>query len=155
MNIIIQECDRILRDYDSLLKRHLYLRERVTTIQAKLLEASPENGQALAKQVQDKLNTLEQRIQALQNDPWLDQLFSSAENDQQVEEIKRYMQRWGKSSYESVAHCIVDHADRHDFSKNKLRYLRKGANFNKKRAKRVFPELGVVRWNKGNEYMIE
>lgn len=106
--------------------------------------------------MQSKLDTIHERIKTLQSDPWLDQLFSCAQNEQQVEEIKRLMHRWAKSSYDSIAHCIVDHADRHGFSGNELKYLRKAGHFRKKRAKKAYPELGVVRWNKGNnEYLIE
>ena len=156
MKTIIQECQHLLSDYASILKRHLYLRERLISIQAKILNASPESHEAIVKQERDNLDATRQRIQELQNDLWQDQLFSAASNEQQEKEIKRLMQNWGKSSYDSVAHCIVDHANRHGFANNKLRYLRKAANFNKKRAKKAYPDPGAVRWNKGNnEYLIE
>lgn len=156
MSTVEKRCERFLKDYSELLGRHLYLKERLTSIQAKLFSVPPENYKGIAKREQSKLDTIDQRIKTLQSDPSLDQLFSCAQNEQQVEEITRLMQRWGKSSYDSIAHCIVDHANRHGFSGDELTYLRKAGHFRKKRARKAYPELGVVRWNKGNnEYLIE
>ena len=154
-----EKCEHLLNDYSELLERHLYLKESLTRIHTKIYSLSTEpapNHEAIAKQEQSKLDIIHERIKTLLNDPWLDQLFSHAQNEQQVEEIKRLMRRWAKSSYDSIAHCIVDHASRHGFSRNELKYLRKAGHFSKKRARKAYPELGVVRWNKGNnEYLIE
>ena len=108
-------------------QRHLYLRERLMSIQTKIINASPSSYEAIVKQERENFDATRQRIQELQNDLWQDQLFSAAQNEQQEKEIKKLMQNWGKSSYDSVAHCIVDHANRHGFAKNKLKYLRKAA----------------------------
>lgn len=78
MNTIIQECKRLLTDYASILKRHLYLRERLMSIQTKIINASPSSYEAIVKQERDNFDATRQRIQELQNDLWQDQLFSAA-----------------------------------------------------------------------------
>ena len=70
-------------------------------------------------------------------------------------EIKQLMENWEKATYPSLANSIVDHADRHNFRGNYLKYLRKADNFNKKRAKRKILPNSTYRWNKGNEFIIE
>lgn len=76
-------------------------------------------------------------------------------SDQDITEIKTLMQNWDQATYPSLAHSIVDHANRHGFKGKYLKYLRKSVNFNKKGStkKRLFN--GAVRWNKGTEFLIE
>jgi hypothetical protein len=66
------------------------------------------------------------------------------------------MAAWDASTYMSVAQSILDHAARKEF--DRLKYLRKAHNFNKKGATRV-PKTGYRRdasavYRKGNEYLI-
>lgn len=146
----LKRCQRLRERYTDLLARHQYLTEQLANIQDKITSSPAESHD------QELLDAIEQRLQALQNDPWLDKLFSVAQNEAQVKEIERLMQRWGQANYESVSHCIVDHANRHHYPGNYLRYLRKAASFNKKRARKSSPAPRVLRWNKGNdEYLIE
>jgi hypothetical protein len=145
---------RLLIAHNALLRRHRYLSEQLTSIQTKIIEAPP--AWALDPQLNAQLDATSQRIQALQNDKWLDELFSIAHNELQVQEIENLMDNWGQASYDSVAHCIVDHANRHGFPGEYLKYLRKADHFNKKRSKKRTPEPGVTRWKKhSGEYLIE
>lgn len=73
----------------------------------------------------------------------------------EIKEIKRLMSNWAQATYPSLAHSIVDHGNRHNFEHNYLKYLRKADNFNKKGAKRKILLKGAIRWNKGNEFIIE
>ncbi len=153
---ILKRCRRLLTDYANLLSRHEYLSFDLTSIEQKILSSPSDSRDTLIHQEQEQLNTIEQRLKALQNDPWLDKLFSVAQNKVEVEEIDNLMLRWGQANYKSVAHCIVDHANRHQYPGNYLKYLRKAANFKKKRARKSSPAPGVRRWNKSNdEYLIE
>lgn len=52
----------------------------------------------------------------------------------EIEEIKILMEGWAAATYTSIAHSIVDHAERHGFQGNYLKYLRKAHNFTKKGA---------------------
>lgn len=153
---ILKRCRRLLTDYAHLLSRHQYLSFDLTSTREKILSSPSESHDTLSYQEQEKLDGIEQRLKQLQNDPWLDKLFSVAQNEAQVEEIERLMLRWGQANYKSVAHCIVDHANRHQYPGNYLKYLRKAENFNKKRSRKSSPAPGVRRWNKFNdEYLIE
>lgn len=73
----------------------------------------------------------------------------------EVAEIKILMENWDKATYATLANSIVDHADRHDFEDNYLKYLRKAKNFNKKGARKKILSDGAVRWNKSDEFLIE
>jgi glutathione peroxidase-family protein len=75
--------------------------------------------------------------------------------ESEVAEIQALMTEWDLATYTSVAHSIVDHADRHGFRPDYLKYLRKAHNFNRKRAKQRVLSNGSVRWNKGSEFLIE
>ncbi|MGK7885348.1 MAG: hypothetical protein AB4057_12085 [Crocosphaera sp.] len=76
-------------------------------------------------------------------------------SEQEIEEIQMLMEKWDKATYPTLANSIVDHADRHNFQDNYLKYLRKAANFNKKGAKKTKLPNGTMRWNKGTEFIIE
>lgn len=155
-NSVLVRCQRLLTDHHTLLRRHRYLSERLTSIQTQIIEASRASHATLEAQVRAPLDAVEQRIKALQRDKWLDKLFSIAENECQVQQIEKLMDKWGQSSYDSVAHCIVDHANRHGFPGQYLKYLRKADNFNKKRSKKRNSEPRVIRWKKrSGEYLIE
>ena len=73
----------------------------------------------------------------------------------EVDEIQTLMATWDAATYTSIAHSIVDHADRHGFQTDYLRYLRKAKNFNKKGAKRKTLSDASTRWHKGTEFLIE
>jgi glutathione peroxidase-family protein len=84
-----------------------------------------------------------------------EQILFSGYTEAEITEIKKLMQNWDKATYPSLANSIVDHANRHNFSENYLKYLRKADNFNKKGAKRKILPNEAIRWNKGNEFIIE
>jgi hypothetical protein len=65
------------------------------------------------------------------------------------------MANWDKTTYPSLTQGVVDHANRHNFGDNYLKYLRKANNFNKKGAKRKILPNNAVRWNRENEFIIE
>lgn len=73
----------------------------------------------------------------------------------EIEEMQTLMEKWGKATYPTLAHSIVDHAERHGFRANYLKYLRKADNFTKKGAKKKQLPNGALRWNKGTEFLIE
>lgn len=65
------------------------------------------------------------------------------------------MQKWDQATYPTLANSIVDHADRHGYQDDYLKYLRKAANFNKKGARKTNLPNRALRWNKGTEFLIE
>ncbi|MGH2413748.1 MAG: hypothetical protein ACRDEA_08660 [Microcystaceae cyanobacterium] len=75
--------------------------------------------------------------------------------DTEIEEIKSLMEKWDKATYPTLANSIVDHADRHGFTGDYLKYLRKASNFNKKGARKKLLPNKAFRWNKGAEFLIE
>jgi hypothetical protein len=81
-------------------------------------------------------------------------LFSSYA-DAEIDEIRILMEDWNPATYTSIAHSIVDHAERHGFQGNYLRYLRKANNFNKRGSSKKQLSDGSTRWNKGFEFLIE
>lgn len=87
-------------------------------------------------------------------DPYEEILFEGY-TDAEIAEIKSIMEKWDKATYPTVANSIVDHADRHGFPGNYLKYLRKANNFNKKGARKKLLPNGAFRWNKGIEFLIE
>jgi hypothetical protein len=99
-------------------------------------------------------NNQGESAQSQPTDPHEEILFTGYTEDEIVE-IKILMKNWDKASYFTLANSIVDHADRHDFENNYLKYLRKANNFNKKGARKKILSDGAVRWNKGNEFLIE
>ncbi|MDJ0659556.1 MAG: hypothetical protein QNJ42_08695 [Crocosphaera sp.] len=84
-----------------------------------------------------------------------EQILLSGYTEQEIKEMQRLMKKWDKATYPTLANSIVDHADRHNFQDNYLKYLRKAANFNKKGAKKTKLLNGTLRWNKGTEFIIE
>jgi hypothetical protein len=84
-----------------------------------------------------------------------ERILFEGDTDAEADEIEALMAGWSLATYSSVAHSIVDHADRHGFMGNYLRYLRKAKNFNKKGAQRRYLSDGSIRWNKGDEFLIE
>lgn len=133
----------------------------MTSIQQKIEQAKPDSREAIAKRESGNLAAIADMIEELQKDKWLDQLFGAAKNEHDVSDIEKYMPKWGLGNpylqYKSPAHCIVNHADRHGFRGNYIKYLRKSVNFNKKRSRKKRIEPGVWRWNRmnSNEYLIE
>lgn len=87
-------------------------------------------------------------------DPYKQILFKGY-TDPEIIEIKNLMAKWDKATYPTLANSIVDHADRHGFTGNYLKYLRKADNFNKKGARKKLLPNGASRWNKGTEFIIE
>jgi hypothetical protein len=89
------------------------------------------------------------------NDPFLEKLCQNY-TQEEITEIKTYLSEWSAASYLSIAHNILDHAERKQIDPLKL--LRKAHNFNKKRANRI-PPLGYRQdqsavYRKNNEYLI-
>jgi hypothetical protein len=84
-----------------------------------------------------------------------EKILFSGYTEAEIAEIKRLMQRWDQATYPSLANSIVDHAQRHNFEGNYLTYLRKADNFSKKGAKKKILLNGAIRWNKGNQFIIE
>ena len=87
-------------------------------------------------------------------DPYQQILFQGY-NDLEVAEIQTLLQKWNKATYPTIANSIVDHANRHGFQEDYLKYLRKANNFNKKGARKTKLLNGALRWNKGTEFLIE
>lgn len=148
----LARCQRLSRDYREFLRRHRYLSEQLTSITNNL------QAHSIVLANTKLLDFIEQRLQELQNDEWLDKLFSAAQNESQVKEIETYMQKWGvgkpEQAFKSPAHCMVWHANKHGDG-NILRYLRKANKFNKRRAKVKIID-GAKRWRKKNrEFLIE
>lgn len=89
------------------------------------------------------------------NDHFLEQLCQKY-NNEEINEINIYLSEWSAASYLSIAHNILDHAQRKQIDPLKL--LRKAHNFNKKRAIRIpaqgyRPDQSAV-YRKNNEYLI-
>jgi hypothetical protein len=89
------------------------------------------------------------------NDPFLEKLCQNY-TEEEITEIKNYLSEWSVASYLSIAHNILDHAERKQIDPLKL--LRKAHNFNKKRANWI-PPLGYRQdqsavYRKKNEYLI-
>ena len=89
------------------------------------------------------------------NDPFLEKLCQNY-TEEEITEIKTYLSDWSAATYLSIAHNILDHADRKHIDPLKL--LRKAHNFNKKRATRIPPkdyrqDQSAV-YRKNNEYLI-
>jgi hypothetical protein len=84
-----------------------------------------------------------------------EQILFEGYTDAEADEIEALMVDWGLATYSSIAHSVVDHADRHRFLGDYLRYLRKAKNFNKKGARRKYLSDGSIRWNRGDEFLIE
>lgn len=82
------------------------------------------------------------------------ELFASY-NDLERAEIRALSETWDRATYPTVAASIVKHAQKHGFTGEYLRYLRKAANFNKKGARRKLLPENATRWNKGDEFLIE
>lgn len=87
-------------------------------------------------------------------DPYEEIIFGTY-TDAEIIEIQKLMQDWDRATYPTLANSIVDHADRHNFAGDYLRYLRKAANFSRKGARRKILPDGAIRWNRGNEFLIE
>lgn len=94
-------------------------------------------------------------LKALRADAYWNQLVEGY-TDVEVSEIEQHLLEWDAGTYRSVVHSVINHAERKQF--DRLRYLRKASNFNKKGAKRV-PKSGcrpdgTVAYRKGNEFLI-
>jgi hypothetical protein len=90
----------------------------------------------------------------LMTDPYELLLFQDY-TEAEIVEIQTLMTEWDRATYASIAHSIVDHAERHGFQPDYLKYLRKAHNFNRKRVKQRVLSDGSIRWNKGIEFLIE
>jgi len=91
----------------------------------------------------------------LENISFYEQILFRGYSQEEIKEIQDLMQNWERATYPTLAHSIVDHADRHGFKNDYLKYLRKSANFHKKGAKKKQLPNGTLRWNKGTEFLIE
>ena len=156
-NDILAKCQHLLAYYASVLARHQYLSEQLTSIQKKGLSSSSSNREILEKEEQ-LLEAIEEKLKALQDDSWLDKLLSVAKNKPQAEEIERLHQNWGvgkpEQPFDNPAHCIIWHADKHGGGEI-LRYLRKANQFSKRGAKMKLV-YGAKRWRRKNgEFLIE
>lgn len=69
--------------------------------------------------------------------------------------MQTLMMDWNQATYPTLATNIVKHSQKHGFTGEYLRYLRKAANFNKKGARQKRLPDGAIRWNKGSEFLIE
>jgi hypothetical protein len=91
---------------------------------------------------------------SLMTDPYESLIFQTY-TEAEIQEMQTLMAEWDAATYTSVAHSIFDHADRHGFPDDYLKYLRKAHNFNRKRAKQKILSDGSIRWHKGIEFLIE
>jgi hypothetical protein len=82
-------------------------------------------------------------------------ILYSSYSPNEVAEIQKLIEGWDKATYPTRPASIVGHARKHGFGDDYLRYLRKAANFNKKGARKKLLPNDAVRWNKGNEFLIE
>jgi hypothetical protein len=87
-------------------------------------------------------------------DPYESFIFQTYTEDE-IQEIQTLMIEWDDATYPSIAYSIFDHAERHGFSTNYLKYLRKAHNFNRKRARQKILSDGTIRWHEGIEFLIE
>ena len=87
--------------------------------------------------------------------PNCDAVLRSHYTDDEINEMLTLMADWNMATYTSVAHRIVDHAERHGFPEDYLKYLRKASNFNKRGATKKFLSDSSIRWHKGSEFLIE
>lgn len=91
----------------------------------------------------------------MSDDIFLNRLYQNY-TEVEITEIEVYLSEWSAATYISIAHNILDHADRKQL--DPLKFLRKAHNFNKKRAVRIPPkgyrndDSAVYR--KNNEYSI-
>ncbi|MGG6267376.1 hypothetical protein ACQ4M3_28560 [Leptolyngbya sp. AN03gr2] len=76
-------------------------------------------------------------------DPYEQILFTGYTEDE-ILEIELLMSDWDQATYPTIAHSIVDHAERHGFSGEYLRYLRKAKNFNKRGARQKVLSDGAL-----------
>jgi hypothetical protein len=88
------------------------------------------------------------------SDPYEPILYDSYSSEE-VAEIQQRMAAWDKATYPTLPTSIVRHAQKHGFEGDYLRYLRKASNFNKKGARKKYLPEGAIRWNKGDEFLIE
>ena len=139
------------------LARHKYLEKELTSLQQTLLNSEAASHQNLKKR-DVLLEAIEQKLKALQKEPWLDELLSVAKNKEQAQEMERYVQNWGvgkpEQPFDSPAHCIIWHANKHGGG-DILRYLREANQFNRRRARAKWV-YGAKRWRRKNgEFLIE
>jgi hypothetical protein len=87
-------------------------------------------------------------------DPYETLLYQNYTTEE-VTEIQQRMLAWDKATYPTLPTSIVRHSQKHGFEDGYLRYLRKASNFNKKGARKKYLPDGAIRWNKGNEFLIE
>jgi hypothetical protein len=73
----------------------------------------------------------------------------------EITEMLTLMSNWDRATYPTLAASIVKHAQKHGFIDDYLKYLRKSVSFNKKGATRKQLPDGAIRWNKGQEFLIE
>ena len=76
-------------------------------------------------------------------------------SEAEISEIKVLMQSWDRATYPTLAASIVKHAQKHGFTGEYLRYLRKAKNFKKKGARKKQLPNEAIRWNKGKAFLIE
>lgn len=74
------------------------------------------------------------------NDPFLER-FCQNYTKSQIQEIETYLTEWSAASYLTIAHTVLDHAQRKQIDPLKL--LRKAHNFNKKE-QFAFPPKAIV-----------
>jgi len=89
------------------------------------------------------------------NDPFLEKLCQNC-TEKEIIEIKSYLSEWSAATYLSIAHNILDHADRKQIDPLKL--LLNPNNYKKKPATRIPPkdyrqDQSAV-YRKNNEYLI-
>jgi hypothetical protein len=87
-------------------------------------------------------------------DPYEVVLYGNYTTDE-IAEIQHLIKSWDKATYPTLPTSIVKHAQKHGFEDNYLRYLRKAANFNKKGSRKKYLPDSAIRWNKGDEFLIE
>jgi hypothetical protein len=97
---------------------------------------------------------IQARTASFMTDPYEALIFQTY-TEAEIQEIQTLMTEWDAATYTSIAHSIFDHAERHGFPTDYLKYLRKAHNFNRKRAKQKILSDGSIRWHKGIEFLIE
>lgn len=74
---------------------------------------------------------------------------------EEIAEVQQLIAAWDQATYPTLPSSIVKHAQKHGFTEDYLRYLRKANNFNKKGVRKKSLPDGATRWNKGREFLIE
>jgi len=176
-------CDQVQEQYSSILRENSGLASRLVRIrdtflqfanleararqlEEKAREAGPAQKQETEKAREARLDAIERRQQAetelkeftkdLEDIASFENTLFAGRTSAEKKEMQQLMQRWDRRTYDTTAHSVVDHANRHGFQGNYLNYLRRAAAFDRSVATPTPNPDGTVTWTKKNgEFRIE